>query len=98
MVAEREPALFLKKRSDGTYEPRLAGDTLADDIVWTDDVPYGQPAELPIYWEGKVKRLPVILSQAPGSKLFTHYIAHSVAWRYINEVRDAAGQGPEQAD
>lgn len=93
LTETNEQVLFLLKRDDGTYEPRLSGATLKDDIMWTEEIMNPKELEVSVYWEGKVKKLPAILEQ---SKVLDGivYIRASDAWRFIHEVRDAAKQGP----
>jgi len=96
-MEENDVALALIPRPDETYAPVLTGDTLKDDIMWVGDVIYPQDDEVSVYFEGVTKKLPVIRSQAPEGRP-TYYIAHSVAWRFIHEVRDAAKKGTGKAD
>jgi hypothetical protein len=95
---ENDVALALTRRPDGSYAPVLTGDTLKDDIMWVGDVIYPHDDEVSVHFEGVTKKLPVIRSQAPTEEEPAYYIAHSVAWRFIHEVRDAAKKGAGKTD
>lgn len=96
-MEQNDVALALTQRPDGTFAPVLTGDTLKDDIMWVDDVIYPHDDEVEVHFEGVTKKLPVIRSQPPEGRP-AYYIAHSVAWRFIHEVRDAAKKGAGKAD
>jgi hypothetical protein len=89
-----EKVLYLLERDDGTYEPRLSGATLRANIMWTQDIMAPLEIEVPVYWEGQVKKLPAILEQSKVGDGIV-YIRSSDAWRFIHEVRDAVKQGPQ---
>jgi hypothetical protein len=97
MNNESDMALVLVPRGDGSYEPLLTGDTLKDDIFWTDDIIFPHEDEVPVHFEGVTRKLPVIRSQ-PSGREPSYYVAHSVAWRFINEIRDAAQKSPRESN